>query len=69
MYFPDMPGRQSMVIFIAIYKCVEGVGAYPCILNVNQEKYVHMAGFYQPQHFFAARCVFTDFEALISATI
>ena len=29
----------------------------------------HMAGFYQPQHFFAARCVFTDFEVMITATI
>ena len=29
----------------------------------------YMAGFYQPQHFFAAKCVFTDFEAMITATI
>ena len=30
---------------------------------------LHMAGFYQPQHFFAAKCVFDDFEAMITATI
>ena len=28
-----------------------------------------MAGFHQPQHFFAAKCVFTDFEAMITDTI
>ena len=28
-----------------------------------------MAGFHQPQHFFAAKCVFADFEAMITATI
>ena len=28
-----------------------------------------MAGSYQPQHFFAAKCVFTDFGAMITATI
>ena len=29
----------------------------------------HMAGSSQPQHFFAAECIFTDFEAMITDTV
>ena len=28
-----------------------------------------MAGSSQPQHFFAAECLFTDFEAMITDTV
>ena len=30
---------------------------------------IHMAGSSQPQHFFAAECIFTDFEAMITDTV
>ena len=30
---------------------------------------MHMAGSSQPQHFFAAECLFTDFEAMITDTM
>ena len=31
-------------------------------------EYVYMAGFSQPQHFFAAGCIFGDFGAMIMGT-
>ena len=30
---------------------------------------MYMAGSSQPQHFFAAECLFTDFEAMITDTV
>ena len=35
----------------------------------QQNPKLHMAGSSQPQHFFAAECLFTDFEAMITDTV